>query len=230
MNRIRHPMYLFSGRRLTCDFEHNVVAPLYQSATGLPRPRKVDHRMLVGMVEDEPGQAQPNEEFHGFFLYYLDFHHSNQSRLINGSEMRCSIRWIPMWICSTIASLMCIAIHLILLIIFFLFSSKYFSTIYFNILCAITGCPFFFSHPRSHSLASLIEHLPSLMLPPLAEQLPFPPPHSQRQPANPIVACYPSRWCHNLSRIHLNRSFARLEEDRSETGPWTSCGQRQYPG
>lgn len=70
-------------RRLTCDFEHNVVAPLYQSATGLPRPRKVDHRMLVGMVEDEPGQSRPNEEFHRFFLYCLEFHHGNQPCLIN---------------------------------------------------------------------------------------------------------------------------------------------------
>ena len=189
-------MYLFSGRRLTCDFEHNVVAPLYQSAKGLPRPRKVDHRMLVGMVEDEHGQAQPNKEFHGFILYCLEFHHGNQPYLIIGYEIYCNINMIAMWICSAIASHMCMAIHLILLIIIFLFSSKYFSIIYFNILCAITGCPFFFSHPRSHSLASLIEHLPSLMLPPLAEQLPFPPPHSQRQPANPIVACYPSHGRH----------------------------------
>jgi hypothetical protein len=166
---------------------------LYQSTTGLPRLGIVDHRILVGMVEDEAGQSRLNKEFHGFFLYFLEFHHDNQPCLINGSEIQCIIMWIPMWICSPFGSLMCIVIHLILLVIFFLFSSKYFYIIHFNVLCVISGYPFF-SYPRSCSLASLMKRLPPPMLSSLVEQLPFPPPDSQPQPAKPIVACNCLSW------------------------------------
>ena len=87
---------LFYQRRRTCDFEHNVVAPLYQSATSLPRPTVIDRGMPVGIIEKEHCQPRPNEEIHRVFLYYSEFHLLNQFTIMDLGKINNHISGIKL--------------------------------------------------------------------------------------------------------------------------------------
>jgi hypothetical protein len=70
------------------------VELLYQSDMGLPRPIKADHSMLVDMDDDANLQSRHDKEFHGFLLYYFEFHDRNPGYLTLESKTDNNIKWI----------------------------------------------------------------------------------------------------------------------------------------